>query len=140
MLKQIRILKEPKIVLDKAQITALDVCDTTQKGFVDICVQFNDALINSLDQKPYQGTASLTIHNVALSDIKIMYFTDTTPHQRVSLSQFKSDIRQLKVEVKKEYYNHHEVFISAQIDRAQKPLFIGLEIPHHGEVHYHYQK
>lgn len=140
MLKQIRILKEPKIVLDKAQIIAFEVSNTLNQGYVDICIQFDDALINASYDTPHQGPASLTIYNVAIDQIKIMYFTDTTPHQQVSLAQLKNDLKQLKVEVKKEYYNHHEVYISAQIDRVQTPLFISFEIPHRGEVHYHYQK
>lgn len=135
MLKQIRTVKYPKIILQKSFLrdakTELDMEDKT-----NFTLQFENSII--LGEEKALGSVRIKIHEVDLPLLNITYFSDTTPQQKISFSQFKKDLEQLDVEVIQEYYNHYEVFIRAQIQRSIKPLYINVCIPHKGEVHYLY--
>lgn len=138
MIKQIRTIKYPKIILQKAIFKTIslqyDPDDTSS-----IKIGFANGLILGNEEQEDYGCIDLKIHDVNLENLSITYFTDTTPQQKISLAQLKKDIEQLQVEVIQEYYNHFEVFIRAEIKRPEKDLFINICIPHHGEVHYLYK-
>lgn len=137
MLKQIRTVKYPKIILQKALFKNV-VAEHDANNKTNVVLLFENSTIQG-DQGTL-GCVKIKIHEIDFPQLSITYFTDTTPQQRVSFSQFKKDLEQLHVEVIQEYYNHYEVFIRAQIQRLNNPLYINVCIPHQGEVHYLYNQ
>lgn len=135
MLKQIRTVKYPKIILHKSFFKD-SIIKQDPLGRTNFSMHFENSTI--IGKENTQGSVNIIVHDIELTQLNITYFTDTTPPQKVSFSQLKKDLEQLDVEVIQEYYNHYEVFIRAQSLRASKALYINICIPHSGDVEYIY--
>ena len=108
MIKQIRTIKYPKIILQKAIFKAISLqYDTDDTSSIKI--GFANGLILGNEEQEDYGCVDLKIHDVDLENLSITYFTDTTPQQKISQSQLKKDIEQLQVQVIQEYKNHFEL-------------------------------